>query len=717
MNGPMGRLGAAGHHKVKDFRGTVAKTVRYMRKDLIVIILAFVFAIGGVVATLLVPEILGGATDKLMEGTMQKTLYQTLQQMEESYNYDTMPEEQQKLIDNLVSHNMKLGDLVNAAKDPNMPIPDDVREQILQIPSEMYNVSVKIFYGFDAYETLGDAIADLNMEKMFESVPESYRAGVYSMSLKQPPQIDVEHIVGVLVRILILVICSAAMGYVQGFLLAGVAQRLSYRMRQDLSKKFNALPLKYFDSTTHGEVMSLITNDIDTISMSLNQSLSQVITSITTIIGVLIMMLRINWLLTLISLCVLPVTMFVAMLIVRKSQKYFIAQQTYLGHVNGYIEEKFNGHNVVKLFNGEEKSVEEFSRYNNELYGSAWSSQFFSGLMHPMSRMIGNLCYVIVCVVGGAMTIGAIAVPGSDMSVGGVQAFITYVRQFNQPIMQVASVANTLQSTVAAAERVFDFLEQPEEVETGVLAPADVHGDVSFSHVRFGYTPERTIIKDFSCDVKSGQRVAIVGPTGAGKTTIVKLLMRFYDLNAGSISIDGTDITHITRQGLRNHVGMVLQDTWLFGGTIMENIRYGRLDATDEEVIAAAKTACADHFIQTLPGGYQFEISSDASNVSQGQKQLLTIARAILADPSILILDEATSSVDTRTEVLIQQAMERLMQGRTNFIIAHRLSTIRNADRILVLNDGDVVEQGKHEELLQRGGFYAKLYNAQFDNA
>lgn len=717
MNGPMGRPGAAGHHKVKDFRGTVAKTVRYMRKDLIVIILAFVFAIGGVVATLLVPEILGGATDKLMEGTMQKTLYQTLQQMEESYNYDTMPEEQQKLIDNLVSHNMKLGDLVNAAKDPNMPIPDDVREQILQIPSEMYNVSVKIFYGFDAYETLGDAIADLNMEKMFESVPESYRAGVYSMSLKQPPQIDVEHIVGVLVRILILVICSAAMGYVQGFLLAGVAQRLSYRMRQDLSKKFNALPLKYFDSTTHGEVMSLITNDIDTISMSLNQSLSQVITSITTIIGVLIMMLRINWLLTLISLCVLPVTMFVAMLIVRKSQKYFIAQQTYLGHVNGYIEEKFNGHNVVKLFNGEEKSVEEFSRYNSELYGSAWSSQFFSGLMHPMSRMIGNLCYVIVCVVGGAMTIGAIAVPGSDMSVGGVQAFITYVRQFNQPIMQVASVANTLQSTVAAAERVFDFLEQPEEVETGVLAPADVHGDVSFSHVRFGYTPERTIIKDFSCDVKSGQRVAIVGPTGAGKTTIVKLLMRFYDLNAGSISIDGTDITHITRQGLRNHVGMVLQDTWLFGGTIMENIRYGRLDATDEEVIAAAKTACADHFIQTLPGGYQFEISSDASNVSQGQKQLLTIARAILADPSILILDEATSSVDTRTEVLIQQAMERLMQGRTNFIIAHRLSTIRNADRILVLNDGDVVEQGKHEELLQRGGFYAKLYNAQFDNA
>lgn len=717
MNGPMGRPGAAGHHKVKDFRGTVAKTVRYMRKDLIVIILAFVFAIGGVVATLLVPEILGGATDKLMEGTMQKTLYQTLQQMEESYNYDTMPEEQQKFIKLLVENNQKLGDLVNAAKDPNVRIPDDVREQILQIPPEMYNVSVKIFYGFDAYETLGDAIADLHMEKMFESVPESYRAGVYSMSLKQPPQIDVEHIVGVLVRILILVICSAAMGYVQGFLLAGVAQRLSYRMRQDLSKKFNALPLKYFDSTTHGEVMSLITNDIDTISMSLNQSLSQVITSITTIIGVLIMMLRINWLLTLISLCVLPVTMFVAMLIVRKSQKYFIAQQTYLGHVNGYIEEKFNGHNVVKLFNGEEKSVEEFSRYNNELYGSAWSSQFFSGLMHPMSRMIGNLCYVIVCVVGGAMTIGAIAVPGSDMSVGGVQAFITYVRQFNQPIMQVASVANTLQSTVAAAERVFDFLEQPEEVETGVLAPADVHGDVSFSHVRFGYTPERTIIKDFSCDVKSGQRVAIVGPTGAGKTTIVKLLMRFYDLNAGSISIDGTDITHITRQGLRNHVGMVLQDTWLFGGTIMENIRYGRLDATDEEVIAAAKTACADHFIQTLPGGYQFEISSDASNVSQGQKQLLTIARAILADPSILILDEATSSVDTRTEVLIQQAMERLMQGRTNFIIAHRLSTIRNADRILVLNDGDVVEQGKHEELLQRGGFYAKLYNAQFDNA
>ena len=458
--------------------------------------------------------------------------------------------------------------------------------------------------------------------------------------------------------------------------------------------------------------MSFITNDVDAISTALNQSLSQTVTAVTTIVGVLVMMFKISWVLTLVALVMVPVSLVIVMLIVKRSQKFYLMQQEYLGHVNGHIEETFAGHNVVSLFNGEERTLEEFKAFNDKLYISARNSQFFSGMMMPLMGFVGNLNYVICCVLGGVMVINGFG----GLTVGNIQSFIQYFRQFNQPINQMSSIANTFQSTVAAAERIFGFLEQPEEEETGSLAPEDVKGEVSFEHVKFGYDPEKIIIHDFSCDVKPGQRVAIVGPTGAGKTTIVKLLMRFYELGGGSISLDGADITEYTREALREHIGMVLQDTWLFSGTIRDNIRYGKLDATDEEVERAAKIACADHFIRTLPDGYDFVINSDADNISQGQKQLLTIARAVLADPKVLILDEATSSVDTRTEVLIQKAMDALMQGRTSFIIAHRLSTIKNADRILVLRDGDVVEQGSHEELLARNGFYASLYNSQFED-
>ena len=454
--------------------------------------------------------------------------------------------------------------------------------------------------------------------------------------------------------------------------------------------------------------MSYLTNDVDMISTSLNQSLSQLLTAATTLIGVMVMMFRINWILTLVALVIIPVSLLIVLLVVKKSQKYYLRQQEYLGHVNGQIEEVFGGQNVVKLFSGEERAKQEFAGFNVKLYESAWKSQFYSGTMMPANKLMGNISFVLTCVLGGYFVING------SMLVGQIQAFASYVRQFNQPISQVSGIANTLQSTVAASERVFNFLEQPEEEETGEKDLGEVAGDVTFENVRFGYDPEKIIIKNFNCEVKAGQTIAIVGPTGAGKTTIVKLLMRFYELNGGAISVDGIPASSVTRASLRREVGMVLQDTWLFSGTIRDNIRYGKLDATDEEVIAAAKCAYADHFINTLPGGYDFVINEEGANISQGQKQLLTIARAVLADPRILILDEATSSVDTRTEQLIQQAMDRLMQGRTSFVIAHRLSTIKNADRILVLMDGDVVEQGTHEELLAADGAYAELYNSQF---
>ncbi|MGN1192330.1 MAG: ABC transporter ATP-binding protein [Dorea sp.] len=522
--------------------------------------------------------------------------------------------------------------------------------------------------------------------------------------------IDFEKIGRVLLLLLGLYLLSALFSFIQGYIMTGISQKLTYRMRKEISEKIHRLPMNYFDKMTHGEVLSRITNDVDTLSQSLNQSATQVITSVTTIIGVLIMMLSISPLMTIVALLILPISMGMISVIVKHSQKYFMSQQEYLGHVNGQVEEVYGGHNIVKAFNKEEDVIRTFEKDNDTLYQSAWKSQFLSGMMMPIMQFVGNLGYVGVVILGGYLAMK------QAIEVGDIQSFIQYVRNFTQPIQQVAQVTNMLQSTAAASERVFEFLEESEEDQT-VSNPVSIEGlegSVEFDHVHFGYYPDHTIIHDFSAKVKPGQKIAIVGPTGAGKTTMVKLLMRFYDVNCGAIKIDGHDIRDFNREELRQMFGMVLQDTWLFKGSIEDNIRYGKLNATHEEVVEAAKAARVHRFVQTLPGGYQMELNEEASNVSQGQKQLLTIARAILADPKILILDEATSSVDTRTEIQIQKAMDTLMEGRTSFIIAHRLSTIRDADLILVMKDGDIVEQGNHEELLQKNGFYAELYNSQF---
>ena len=516
----------------------------------------------------------------------------------------------------------------------------------------------------------------------------------------------------ILLLLLGLYLLSALFSFIQGWIMTGVTQRLCYRLRRDISEKIHRMPMKYFESKTVGEVLSRITNDIDTLGQSLNQSVTQLITSVTTIIGVIIMMLSINTIMTGVTIVILPVSMVLVMIVVKHSQKYFRAQQAFLGTINGQVEETYSGHNVVRAFNREQAVLDEFRETNKKLYQSAWKSQFFSGLMQPIMQFIGNLGYVAVTV------LGAILAAAGTIQVGDIQSFIQYVRNFTQPITQMAQVSNMLQSMAAAAERVFEFLAEEEEdrlAESPVPA-SSIQGQVTFDHVRFGYDPNKIIIGDFSATVEPGQTVAIVGPTGAGKTTMVKLLMRFYDVQSGAIRIDGHDVRDFNRSELREAFGMVLQDTWLFKGTIMENIRYGRLDATDEEVIAAAKAAHVHHFIQTLPGGYQMELSEDASNISQGQRQLLTIARAILADNKIMILDEATSSVDTRTEQLIQKAMNNLMKGRTSFVIAHRLSTIKDADLILVMKDGDIIEQGNHQTLLEKNGFYATLYNSQFED-
>lgn len=526
--------------------------------------------------------------------------------------------------------------------------------------------------------------------------------------------IDFGYIAKILIILLVMYLVSALFHFGQSWIMSGLSQKVCYDFRRQISEKINRLPLAYFEKRTVGEVLSRITNDVDTLGQSLNQSITQLITSCTTMVGVLIMMLSISPKMTLIALLILPVSMILVMLVVKISQKYFKSQQRLLGVVNGQVEEVYSGHSVIKAFNRESAVQKEFDAANNRLFESAWKSQFLSGLMQPIMMFVGNLGYVAVAVAGSVFAARGV------ITIGDIQAFIQYVKNFTQPIQQLAQVSNMLQSMAAAAERVFEFLNEPEEQQTALpehrADPAIIDGQVSFDHVRFGYTPEKTIIHDFTCNVKPGQKVAIVGPTGAGKTTMVKLLMRFYDVDSGAITLNGHNVKDFDRSALREGFGMVLQDTWLFQGTIMENIRYGRLDATDEEVIAAARAACADHFIRTLPGGYQMELNEDASNVSQGQKQLLTIARAILADNRILILDEATSSVDTRTEQRIQTAMDNLMRGRTSFVIAHRLSTIKDADLILVMRDGDIVEQGTHDELLAAGGFYADLYNSQFED-
>ena len=556
--------------------------------------------------------------------------------------------------------------------------------------------------GSTIFTIIGPTISGNATTKIFDGIMSKIGGGA---------GIDFDGLEKILITLILMYAASAVLSFIQGWIMTGISQKVSYKFRKDISEKIHRMPMNYFETTSHGEILSRVTNDIDTLSTSLNQSLSQLITSVVTIIGVLIMMLRINVYMTLLALVILPISGIIVSKVIKKSQKYFKQQQEYLGHVNGQVEEAFGGHNIVKVFNKEEESIQEFNEKNEKLYESAWKSQFLSGLMMPVMQFVGNIGYVGVAILGGYLAIN------KKIQVGQIQSFFQYIRLFTQPINQLMQVANMFQSTAAAAERVFEFLAEEEEVQT-VENPVpidNIQGNVEFKNVKFGYSSDKIVIKDFSSKVTNGQKIAIVGPTGAGKTTMVKLLMRFYDINSGSILIDGHNIKDYNRSDLRRLFGMVLQDTWLFNGTIMDNIRYSKLNATDEEVIKAAKAAHVHHFISTLPDGYQMVLNEEASNVSQGQKQLLTIARAILADPKILILDEATSSVDTRTEIMIQRAMDSLMKGRTSFIIAHRLSTIRDADWILVMNEGDIVEQGTHTELLAKGGFYANLYNSQFE--
>ncbi|MEG0309477.1 MAG: ABC transporter ATP-binding protein [Eubacterium sp.] len=569
----------------------------------------------------------------------------------------------------------------------------------------------KIALIFVAIFAIASTVFNIAGPKILGQATTKIFEGVMDMIANTGKGIDFAYIGYILTLLIALYLIAAVFSFAQGYIMTGVSMKVTYRLRQDIFAKLNRLPFKYFDKTSYGEVLSYLTNDIETVNQTLNQSLTQIITSVATVIGILVMMFSISWQMTLVAICVLPLSFFFVIMIVKRSQKFFGSQQEYLGHINGHIEEAYAGHSIVQAFNNEEESYNTFDGFNKNLFNSAWKSQFLSGLMMPIMTFIGNIGYVAICILGGYLA------ANGRLSVGDIQAFIQYVRQFNQPITQIANISNILQMTMASAERVFTFLDEEEEIEdiNHPVSPESINGQVTFDHIHFGYDPDKIIINDFSATIKEGQKIAIVGPTGAGKTTIIKLLMRFYDVATGTISIDNHNIKDFTRNGLRSLFGMVLQDTWLYNGTIADNIRYGALNASDDAVIQAAKAAQVDHFVRTLPDGYNMILNEDADNVSQGQKQLLTIARAILADPKILILDEATSSVDTRTEILIQKAMDNLMKGRTSFVIAHRLSTIKNADIIFVMKDGDIVEQGNHEELLTQNGFYANLYNSQFE--
>ena len=650
MGGPMGGGMGAGE-KAKDFKGTVKKLAKYLAEFRWQMLMVALFAVGSTTFAIVSPKILGGATNQIVEDYVSMKAYETI-----------------------------TSKLPNGASLP-------------------------------AGTTGADILKRLPNKSEIESqIPSNQLDTIKKLDLSQRPSFHFEAIWRVVSLLIGLYILSAIFRYIQTWLMTQVTQTVTFRMRRQLSEKINRLPLSYFDKQTYGEVLSRVTNDVDTISQTLNQSLSQIVSSTVMVLGILVMMFSISWQMSLVALLVLPLAGGAVTLIAKSSQKQFLRQQTQLGELNGHIEEMYGGHQVMRVFNGQKKSLAKFSRVNNQLQESAWKAQFLSGLIYPIMNFIGNIGYVIMAILGGWLAING------RLKIGDIQAFIQYIDQFNQPLVQVANIANVLQSTAAAAERVFEFLDEPEEQAEGkdLVKLANVKGEVEFDDVVFGYKPDQTIIKGLSAHIKPGQRVAIVGPTGAGKTTLVNLLMRFYEINSGAIKIDGVNIADMKRSEVRQMFGMVLQDTWLFNGTIRQNLLYGNPTASEEEMVATAKEAHVDHFVRSLPGGYDMVLGEEAANISQGEKQLLTIARAMLARTPMLILDEATSSVDTRTEVLIQKAMDKLMQGKTSFVIAHRLSTIRDADLILVVRDGNIIEQGKHDELLQQGGFYAELYNSQF---
>ena len=650
MGGPMGGGMGAGE-KAKDFKGTVKKLAKYLAEFRWQMLMVAIFAVGSTTFAIVSPKILGGATNQIVEDYVSMKAYETI-----------------------------TSKLPNGASLP-------------------------------AGTTGADVLKRLPNQSEIESqIPSSQLDTIKKLDLSQRPEFHFDAIWRIVLLLAGLYVLSAIFRYIQTWLMTQVTQTVTFRMRRQLSEKINRLPLSYFDKQTYGEVLSRVTNDVDTISQTLNQSLSQVVSSTVMVLGILVMMFSISWQMSLVALLVLPLAGGAVTLIAKSSQKQFLRQQTQLGELNGHIEEMYGGHQVMRVFNGQKKSLAKFSRINNQLQESAWKAQFLSGLIYPIMNFIGNIGYVIMAILGGWLAING------RLKIGDIQAFIQYIDQFNQPLVQVANIANILQSTAAAAERVFEFLDEPEEQAEGkdLVKLADVKGEVEFDNVVFGYKPDQTIIKGLSAHIKPGQRVAIVGPTGAGKTTLVNLLMRFYEINSGAVKIDGVNIADMKRSDVRQMFGMVLQDTWLFNGTIRQNLLYGNPTASEEEMVATAKEAHVDHFVRSLPGGYDMVLGEEVTNISQGEKQLLTIARAMLARTPMLILDEATSSVDTRTEVLIQKAMDKLMQGKTSFVIAHRLSTIRDADLILVVRDGNIIEQGKHDELLKQGGFYAELYNSQF---